>query len=284
MLVVIGLLIVVVGTLLGFIINGGSPRGLFHTGELVPILGMFLGCLVIASPWKVIKGIGSGMLRVLRGAPYRKADYQELMQCLYELFLLGRRGGLIALEEHVVDPHGSSIFSKYPRFHANHRALELLCDGLRPLVDGRIKPDQLGPLMQRSLDTLKEEEDGPLLVLNRVADAMPAFGIVACVLGIVITMTRIDQGATAVGEGMASALCGTFYGIFLAYGVISPLATNLEFNSRSGMQYMQVIRAATLSFANGMTPLVACEVGRRVLPDEVRPSSTDLEELLKSMR
>ena len=284
MVVIIGFVIIFGGMLWGFSMNGGNPMGLLHIGEVIPIVGMMVGCLVIASPVTVIKGIVRGLLSTLKGAPYKKADYEELMKCLYELFVLGRRGGMIALEEHVMNPHGSSLFKKYPKFYNNHHATDFLCDGLKPVVDGRIKPDQLGPLLQKTLDTLNEEHHAPLTVLSKTGDSMPAFGIVACVLGIVITMTKIDQGATVVGESVASALCGTFYGIFLSYAVIGPLGTNMEFVGKAELQYMLVIRDAMLSFANGMAPLVACEVGRRALSEDVRPSSSELETMLKTMK
>ncbi|MFZ9854091.1 MAG: motility-associated protein [Limisphaerales bacterium] len=284
MVVIIGFVIIIGLTLYGFSFNGGNPMGLIHIGEIIPIAGMGAGCLVIMAPVKVLKSIVHGLLATLKGAPYKKADYEELLKCLYELFVLGRRGGMIALEEHVMNPNGSSLFKKYPKFHGNHHALDFLCDGLKPVVDGRIKPDQLESLMRQSVNTAHAEHHEPVEVLTKVADSMPAFGIVAAVLGIVLTMGKIDQGTTVVGASIGSALCGTFYGIFLSYGVIAPLATNIDFIGRAEAVYFNCIKEATVSFANGAAPLVACEVGRRVLADDVRPGSAELETMLKTMK
>ena len=129
MVVIIGFAIIIGLTLIGFRMNGGNPLGLIHIGEIIPIAGMGAGCLVIMAPVKILKGISHGLTATLKGIPYKKADYEELLKCLYELFVLGRRGGMIALEEHVMNPHGSSLFKKYAKFHSNHHALEFLCDG-----------------------------------------------------------------------------------------------------------------------------------------------------------
>jgi chemotaxis protein MotA len=284
MVVIIGFVIIIGLTCLGFMMNGGNPLALYHTGEVIPIAGMGLGALVIMAPVKTLKGIVHGLTATLKGPPYNKTHYEELLKCLYELFVLGRRGGMIALEEHVMNPNGSSLFKKYPKFYSNHHAMDFLCDGLKPVVDGRIKPDQLESLMKQSLITAHHEHHEPVEVLGKVADSMPAFGIVAAVLGIVLTMGKIDQGTTVVGASISSALCGTFYGIFASYGVVAPLATNIDFIGRAEAMYMNVIKEATVSFANGAAPLLACEVGRRVLSDDVRPASSELETMLKTMK
>ena len=190
---------------------------------------------------------------------------------------------MIALEEHVMNPEASSLFAKYPKFHANHHAVEFLCDGLKPIVDGRIKPDQLEPLMSKSLHMMEEEHHGPIVVLNKVSDGLPAFGIVAAVLGIIVVMMyKLGQGGEAVGQGIATALAGTFFGIFGSYCVVGPIATCAEFNGHSEMNYIKAIKSGVVSFANGLPPLVACEVGRRDLTSDVRMTSGELEDLLKS--
>ncbi len=244
---------------------------------------MVIGSMIVMAPMTVLKGVIAQTLGTLKGAPFGKADYEELFKCLYELFQLGRRGGMIALEEHVMNPEASSLFSKYPKFHANHHAVEYLCDGLKPIVDGRIKPDQLEPLMAKSLHVMEEEHHSPVLVMNKVSDGLPAFGIVAAVLGIIVVMMyKLGQGGEAVGQGIATALAGTFFGIFGSYCVVGPLATCAEFNGHSEMNYMKAIKSGVVSFANGLPPLVACEVGRRDLTSDVRMGSGELEDLLKS--
>jgi chemotaxis protein MotA len=207
-----------------------------------------------------------------------------LLKVLYELFLLGRRNGMIALEEHVLDPKTSSIFKKYPGFMANHHAVEFLCGALRPIIDGKIKPDQLRLLLDAEMDRQEIEHHSPVSVLQKTADAMPGFGIVAAVLGIVITMASISGPVEKIGEHVAAALVGTFLGILMAYGFMGPLATNLEFVSDSEMDYTRCMAACVIGFANGMAPVTAVELGRRGLSSEMRPSMEEMEEMFKSLK
>jgi chemotaxis protein MotA len=298
MLVIVGLIIIGIGVLTGFAMAAGGGHGiaemfakaewgaalsLIHANEFIALGGMVIGAMIVMAPMTVLKGVISQALGTLKGAPFSKADYEELFKCLYELFQLGRRGGMIALEEHVMNPEASSLFAKYPKFHANHHAVEFLCDGLKPIVDGRIKPDQLEPLMSKSLHMMEEEHHGPIVVLNKVSDGLPAFGIVAAVLGIIVVMMyKLGQGGEAVGQGIATALAGTFFGIFGSYCVVGPIATCAEFNGHAEMNYIKAIKSGVVSFANGLPPLVACEVGRRDLSSDVRMTSGELEDLLKS--
>ena len=298
MLVIVGLIIIGIGVLTGFAMAAGGGHGiaemfakaewgaalsLIHANEFIALGGMVIGAMVVMAPMTVLKGVISQTLGTLKGAPFGKADYEELFKCLYELFQLGRRGGMIALEEHVMNPEASSLFAKYPKFHGNHHAMEYLCDGLKPIVDGRIKPDQLEPLMAKSLHVMEAEHHDPILVMNKVSDGLPAFGIVAAVLGIIVVMMyKLGQGGEAVGQGIATALAGTFFGIFGSYCVVGPLATCAEFNGHAEMNYMKAIKSGVVSFANGLPPLVACEVGRRDLTSDVRMTSGELEDLLKS--
>ena len=298
MIVIVGFIIIGIGVLTGFAMAAGGGHGiaemfakaewgaalsLIHANEFIALGGMVIGAMVVMAPMTVLKGVISQTLGTLKGAPFGKADYEELFKCLYELFQLGRRGGMIALEEHVMNPEASSLFAKYPKFHGNHHAMEYLCDGLKPIVDGRIKPDQLEPLMAKSLHVMEEEHHDPILVMNKVSDGLPAFGIVAAVLGIIVVMMyKLGQGGEAVGQGIATALAGTFFGIFGSYCVVGPLATCAEFNGHAEMNYMKAIKSGVVSFANGLPPLVACEVGRRDLTSDVRMTSGELEDLLKS--
>ena len=298
MLVIVGLIIIFIGVLTGFAMAAGGGHGmaemfakaewtaalsLVHANEFIALGGMVIGAMVVMAPMTVLKGVISQAIGTLKGSPFGKADYEELFKCMYELFQLGRRGGMIALEEHVMNPEASSLFSKYPKFHANHHAVEYMCDGRKPIVDGRIKPDQLEPRMSKSLHVMEEEHHDPILVLNKVADGLPAFGIVAAVLGIIVVMMyKLGQGGEAVGQGIATALAGTFFGIFGSYCVVGPIATCAEFNGHAEMAYMKAIKSGVVSFANGLPPLVACEVGRRELTSDVRMGSGELEDTLKS--
>jgi chemotaxis protein MotA len=283
MIVIIGAIIVLGSVLGGFIMAGGHPLALMHLSEFVIIGGAALGALVVMSPRKVLIDLSRQLVGTLKGSPYNKAAYDDLFKALYELFMLGRRSGMVALEEHVMNPEASSIFNKYPSFQGNHHAIQFLCNGLRPIIDGKIKPDQLKLLLEIELNAMEEEEEKPVSVLTKAADAMPGFGIVAAVLGIVITMASIAGPIEQIGEKVAAALVGTFLGIFLSYGFMNPLAVNMEFVNMAGMTYIRCIAASVIGFANGMSPIMAVEVARRGLSSEVKPSSDDLETMLKAL-
>jgi chemotaxis protein MotA len=268
----------------GFVIGGGHLLVLVHPNELLIIGGGALGALLIMSPRKVLMDIFKGLTICLKGAPHSRAAYEDLLKVLYELFLLGRRSGMIALEEHVLEPQKSSIFKKYPNFLNNKHAVEFLCGSLRPIIDGKIKPDQLRLLLDAELEQMETEHFAPVNVLTKTADAMPGFGIVAAVLGIIITMASISGPVEQIGVEVAAALVGTFLGILLAYGFLSPLAMNLEFNSTAEMDYTRCIAACVTGFASGMAPVTAVELGRRGLSSELRPSAEEMETMFKSLK
>jgi chemotaxis protein MotA len=284
MLVLAGYFIVLASVLGGFMMAGGHPGHLVVISEYVVIGGSALGAIVTMSTKHVLTGLIKQILAAIKGNPYSKKSYEELFKALYELFMLGRRNGMIALEEHVSNPHGSSIFSKYSTIANNHHALEFLCSGLRPVIDGKVKPDQLKTLMEIEVETMENEHHAPIAVLTKAADAMPGFGIVAAVLGIVITMGSIAGPIEEIGHHVAAALVGTFLGILLAYGVVGPMATAVEGRLASEHAYLQVFRAALLAFARGDAPKQTTEAARRSLDPHVRPSFTKLEELMKGTK
>ena len=284
MIIIVGTIMVVLCVFGGFVIGGGHLGVLIHPNELLIIGGGAAGALLIMSPMKVLKEIVGGMKLCLKGAPHTRTAYEDLLKVLYELFMLGRRSGMIALEEHVLEPEKSSIFKKYPSFMENSHAVEFLCGGLRPIIDGKIKPDQLRLLLDAELDQLEIEHHAPVDVLTRTADAMPGFGIVAAVLGIIITMASISGPVEEIGVEVAAALVGTFLGILLAYGFLSPLALNLQFIKAAELDYTKCIAACVTGFAGGMAPITAVELGRRGLSSELRPSADEMESLLKSLK
>ncbi|HWD93783.1 MAG TPA: flagellar motor stator protein MotA [Verrucomicrobiae bacterium] len=284
MIIVIGFIVVVASVLGGFIMGGGHVLALVHPNELIIIAGGAIGAMVVMSPQKVLKDMVKGLITCLKGSPHSRTAYDELLKLLYELFLLGRRNGMIALEEHVMEPQNSGIIKKYPLFANNHHAVEFLCGSLRPIIDGKIKPDQLRLLLDVEISRMEEEHHAPVNVLTKTGDAMPGFGIVAAVLGIVITMASISGPVEKIGEHVAAALVGTFLGILLAYGFISPLATNLEFIGAAELDYTRCIAACVTGFAGGMAPVTAVELGRRGLSSELRPSAEEMEEMFKSLK
>lgn len=286
MIIIVGAITVVICVFGGFLLEGGHLKVLIEAflNEVLIIAGGAAGALVIMSPKKVLMDIVKGVANSLKGAPHNRASYEDLLKVLYELFLLGRRNGMIALEEHVLEPEKSSIFKKYPRFSGNHHAMEFLCGALRPIIDGKIKPDQLRLLLDAELDRLEVEHQAPVSVLQKTGDSMPGFGIVAAVLGIVITMASIGGAVEDIGTHVAAALVGTFLGILLAYGFMGPLATNMEFVSESELDFTRCIAACVTGFANGMAPVTAVELGRRGLSREFRPSADELEQMFKAMK
>jgi chemotaxis protein MotA len=284
MIIIIGIIIVTVSIIGGFKWGGGELGTLMHPNELLIIFGGAMGGLVIMSPKKVLVDMAKGLMTCLKGAPHNRSAYEELLKVLYELFLLGRRNGMIALEEHVLEPDASAIFKRYPNFTANHQAVEFLCGSLRPIIDGKIKPDQLRLLLDVELARLEEEHHAPVSVLTKTGDAMPGFGIVAAVLGIVITMASIAGPVENIGHNVAAALVGTFLGILLAYGFLNPLATNMEFIGAAELDYTRCIAACVIGFAGGMAPVTAVELGRRGLSREHRPTAEELEQMFKAMK
>jgi chemotaxis protein MotA len=283
MIVIIGSLLVLASVVGGFMMAGGHIGALLQVAEFVVICGSAGGALVIMSPKKVLVDLFKQIMASLKGPRHGRRAYEDLLKALYELFMLGRRNGMIALEEHVTSPASSSIFVKYPSFLNDSHAVALLCGGLRPIIDGKVKPDQLKLLLEIELDSIEEEHHRPIEVLTKTADAMPGFGIVAAVLGIVITMASIAGPIEQIGHHVAAALVGTFLGILISYGFLNPLAMNMTFLSASEMAYSRCIATAVVGFAAGMAPIMAVEMARRGLSSEVKPEADELETLLKGL-
>lgn len=283
MLILIGALIVFASTLGGFMIAGGSPLVLLHVSEFVVIGGVAVGVLIIASPSHVLKEIVHKVKECISGKSAGKTEFFEMLKLLYEIFMVGRRNGLIALEEHVMDPQKSSIFQRYPSLLHHPARMEFLINGLKPVIDGKIKPDQLEELMTAEIDAKQEEWEHPVHILQLVGDSLPGIGIVAAVLGIINTMAAIAEGPEMVGQKVAAALTGTLLGIFAAYGFINPLANRIKFNNAAELLCLRCIMQAVAGFAKGLAPLTAVEIARRSLDSSVQPGAVELEVALKAL-
>ena len=283
MLILVGAFIVIASTLGGFLLAGGNPMVLAHVSEFVVIFGVAGGVLVIASPGHVLKEIIHKTKSAITGKMPGRAEFTDLLKLMYEIFMVGRRNGLIALEEHVTEPEKSPIFMRYPSVLKNHERVEFICNGLRPVIDGKIKPDQLQELMQTELDAKSTEAEHPVHILQLVGDSLPGIGIVAAVLGIINTMNAIAEGPEKVGEKVAAALTGTLLGIFAAYGFVNPLTNRIKFNNASEEQFLKCIANAIAGFAKGLAPLTAVEVARRSLDSSVQPKGPELEVALKAL-
>ncbi len=281
MLLIVGYIVVVVGGLAGFMMAGGHPGSLLVPSEFVSLGGLTAGMMLIATNPAGIKALIGSIVSVLKGGLVQKKDAEELLKLLYELFNTARRNGLIALEDHVMDPKKSAIFSKYKTLTDNHGRLEFLCNGLKPLIDGRIKPEQLESLMQVSMDAHDEEMSEPIHLLQLVGDSLPGIGIIAAVLGIIHTMAIVDSGAAMVGKSVAAALTGTLLGVLGAYGFVNPTAAKVKANNNLEAQYYLALMKGLCGFANGMNPIMAVEVSRRCIDHHLTPSAEKLEEILK---
>jgi len=283
MLLILGFIIVLGATLGGFMLAGGQPLVLMHVSEFVVIGGIAIGILVISSPMQTTMAIFKKTFAAMKGGGASKADYIDLLKLLYETFVLARRNGLIALEDHVMEPANSSLFKKYPSFVRDKERVGFLCNALRPLIDGRIKPEQLEGLMHSELNAKEEEADAPVHILNLIGDSLPGVGIIAAVLGIINTMAAIADGPAVVGERVAAALTGTFLGILGAYGFVNPLTNRIKINNTAEIQYFSSILKGLAGFANGMAPVMAVEVARRCLDPSVQPEAEELEKMLKAL-
>ncbi len=282
MIVIIGSLLVMGAVLGGFIMSGGHVGALLHPAELLTIGGAAAGAAIMMSPIKVLKDLMQGIITAIKGSPYDKPTYKELFKLMYDLLKIARRDGLLMLERHVSDPHHSEIFNKYPRISKNHHVLDFICNGLSPLVDGTT-PEQLSALLEAELKILEEEHHAPVTVLSKTADALPGFGIVAAVLGIVITMGAIDGPPAEIGHKVGAALVGTFLGILLSYGFFAPLAGRMEFLGTVEFGFFRAISSIVMGAAQSQSPKVVIEQARRGLGSEVRPTRTEMEELFKEV-
>ncbi len=285
MLIIIGLAVVLSCTVISFIMGHsweiGMVMHLLHPAELVAIFGITLGAVLIATPLHVLKDTLSKIIQVMTGKTIGKTHYFELIGALYELFQAGRKSGLLALEEHVSAPTQSSIFRKYPTVLASPDRLAFIVDSLKPLVDGRIKPDQLEGVIDMDIETKTREAEHSAHVLNFAGDSLPGIGIVAAVMGIIHTMGAINDGPAVVGEKVAAALSGTMLGVFAAYGFANPLASSIRGLNEGYIQYLRCTKIAVVAFAKGMAPLTAAELARRSLDHSVQPSAEALEAALR---
>jgi len=283
MLVIVGALIVVGSVAGGYMMEGGEPLVLNQPAEFLIIGGAALGSLLIGTPPTVLKRLMSQM-KALFSAGTTRVEYGELLAMLYQMIKAAQQSGVMALEAHVETPASSPIFSKYPKFLARHHAVDFLTDSVKLIIIGGISPHDLETVMDQDLEVRHEEASKPWNTLNKVADALPGLGIVAAVLGVVITMGAIDGPPAEIGHKVGAALVGTFLGILLSYGFSQPLASNLEQRTNQEAYYEQCIKAGVLAMYKGFPPAVSVEFARRVLPEEVRPSFEETETLCKGVR
>jgi chemotaxis protein MotA len=277
MLALIGIVLVFVAVFGGFLLEHGNPYVLMQPAEILIIVGAGIGILLVANPASVIGETVRGALAAFRAPKFTRARFLENLRMLFEILSFTRRFGMVELEKELEDPSGGRIFSNYPDFLKDTPTSEFVCDSLRMMVIGATTPAELDRLMDLDIDVQRRDRRQPVFALSTVADSLPGLGIVAAVLGVVITMEAIGGSASSVGQKVAAALVGTFLGVLLCYGVVGPLAARLEHVNDAESQYLEVLRAGIISFANGASPILAIEYARRSVPTALRPSFLEME-------
>jgi len=280
----IGIGIVLGCVLGGFVVHGGNIMALWQPSEVVIIGGSALGGYIIANGMGAAKKTVGGILGLLKGAKYKKDDYMDLFGLMFDLFNIARKDGVLGLEREIEDPEKSAVFTKHERVIKDHHAIEFIQDYLRLMVSGEMNPFQLENLMDIELQTHHNEEEAVTQAITRVSDALPGFGIVAAVLGIVNTMGALGGPVTEIGHKVAAALVGTFLGILLAYGFVGPIANAMEKKISEESAFYTVIKTCIIAMVQGYPPQVAIEFGRKVTPSAFRPNFKDLEDHVKGKK
>jgi len=282
MLAIIGLIVVIGSVVGGYVLEHGNLHVLFQPVELLIIGGAALGAFIISSPAKVIGQVLKSTMRVLSAKSVSKGDILDILGVLNAIFSKMRKEGLIAIEGDIENPEDSPIFNKYPSITKNHHALSYLCDNLRVIISTNVTPHELDDIMEIEMEAHHHEAMVPAHSITRIADGLPALGIVAAVLGVVITMGKISEPPEVLGHSIGAALVGTFLGVLLSYGFVGPIGTNLEFIAEEDMICFKVIKIALVSFVGGAAPQIAVEYARRVIPAAAKPGFTELEEALRA--
>lgn len=278
---IIGIVLVMVSTLLGYIMHGGNFAILIQINEFIILGGCGIGSFLAGNGMKCLTASIKAVMGLLKPDPYTKTAYMDLLKMMYQLFNVARKEGLLGLEKHIEDPAQSDIMKNYPGFLANHHAVHFFCDTLKVILTGSVGPHDLAEMMELDLETAHKEEELPAEAIQTVGDAMPGFGIVAAVLGVIITMGKIGGDAAAIGQSVAAALVGTFLGILLAYGIFAPLSRAMTLRLKTEGQYLNCIRYALFSFARGESPITCVEFARRNIEPSVRPGFAEMEKTVK---
>ena len=273
----IGILVVIGAIIGGFLMEHGKLMVLVQPAELVIIGGAAVGTMLIANPVSVIQRILRAGLKPFTSKTYGKAFYLDTLRMLSELFMRARKGGLSSLEADVDTPDKSPVFTKYPDFAKNHHSLFFICDTLRMAVTGGVSHHELDQMMELDLEVHHHEVNVPVNALTTIADSLPGLGIVAAVLGVVITMGALGGPPEEIGHKVAAALVGTFLGILLCYGFVAPLAANMAKGNDAESQYYHCLRTGIIAFVRGAAPMLAVEFARRTIPAELRPTFQEME-------
>jgi chemotaxis protein MotA len=279
---IIGILVVFGAVVGGYLMEKGNLLVLLQPAELVIIGGAAAGTVLIANPLHILKKIVAGITGVFTGSKYTRQRYVETVKMLYDIFNRARRNGLVSLEGDIEEPSKSELFSKYKGFLKDHHVRDFVCDTLRMATTGGIEPFDLDQMIENDMDVHHHEAEQPISALSTVADSLPGLGIVAAVLGVVITMGALGGPPEEIGHKVGAALVGTFLGILLCYGLLGPLAANMAKAVDEEHAYYQVLRVAMISFVKGLSPVLAIEMARRNIPGQVRPTFLEVEKACRA--
>ncbi len=278
---IVGILIVFGAVIGGFLMEKGNIAVLIQPAELITIVGAAIGTLLAANPMHVLKGIASGLTGVLGGSKFPKQRYLDTLKMMFDLFTKARREGMVSIENDIEEADKSELFQKYPTFLKDHHARDFVCDTMRMAVTGGVSTFDVDQMMELDMEVHHTSAGQPTSALTTVADALPGLGIVAAVLGIVITMGSLGGPPEQIGHKVAAALVGTFLGILLCYGMLGPLASAMGKRVGDEHGYYHILRVVMLSFIKGMSPILAVEMARRAIPEHVRPSFTEVENVCR---
>ena len=281
MFVIIGIIVVFGAVVGGYLMEHGNLKVLMQPAELLIIGGAAVGTVLVANPLHVLKKIASGVAGAFGGSKFTKQRYLEALKTMYDLFNKARREGLIALESDVEEPDKSPILSKNAFFLKDHHVRDFVCDTMRMAVTGGIEPFDVDQMMEADMDVHHQGATVPIAALSTMADSLPGLGIVAAVLGVVITMGALGGPPEEIGHKVAAALVGTFLGILLCYGLVGPLASSMTKTADEEHAFYHVLRVVMLSFLKGTSPIMAVEIGRRAVPGHVRPSFQEAEKVFR---
>ena len=281
MFIIIGIVIVFGAVVAGYKMEHGNLLVLVQPAELIIIGGAAIGTVLIANPIHILKKIVKGLTGVFGASKFSKQHYLDSMKMMYELFGRARKEGLMALESDSDMPEQSPIFSKYPKFLKDHHALAFVCDSIRMASSGGIEPFDADQMIESDMDSHHLQASLPVAALATMADSLPGLGIVAAVLGVVITMGSLGGPPEEIGQKVAAALVGTFLGILLCYGLVGPIASNMAKTADEEHAYYQVLRVLIVAFMKGTAPSLAIEIGRRSIPGNVRPAFQETENYIK---
>jgi chemotaxis protein MotA len=281
MLAIAGILVVFVSVIVGFTIAGGQLLVLLQPAEFILIGGAAFGSLLIMTTPSQLKKIFSVVPSIFSHSAPTKQDYLELLKSFNDLFLIAQRDGVMAIEKHIEDPKSSEILSRSKKFIHNKHAVDLFCDTMKVIITAGIQPHDLEALIDAEIESFEAEMKPIGHTITKIADSFPGLGIVAAVLGVIITMGSVDEGAAAVGHHVAAALVGTFLGVLLCYGLVGPIGANIEHSTESEVQYLETIKTAIIAYIKGNPPVIVVEMARRTISPENRPTFQELENYIR---